>query len=148
MTRWPDRRGFRGVVVERGDVPQVVAVSDAFRQQGVALGRGDKHAHVAVAHDVGDLLGLEQRVDRDEDASGGWRAEAGDDGFETLFQVDGDALAALQAEADDAVGEIALRRSQFGVTDRLFGEGERRSVGVTISRARDQVGEQKSVGHW
>jgi hypothetical protein len=63
---------------------------------------GDQCPHLAIAHDVGDLIGLEQRIEWHEDAAGSRCAEAGDDGLEALFEVDRDALAALQSETDEA----------------------------------------------
>ena len=126
---------------------QVVARGQRFRQQRMALRRCDQHPHIAVAHDVGDLLGLEQRIQWHEYTAGRGRAETGDHRFKTLFEVNGNPLAALQTEVDGAVREILLRRCQIGIADRLFGEGQRNGFRRAIGRAEDQVGEQKGVGH-
>ena len=89
MTRWPARGAARQAFVasrESTAAGGVAALSDPARQrrrgeepgtrasdvreQRQPLGRRDEHAHVAVAQDVGDLLGLEQRIERNEHATG------------------------------------------------------------------------------
>jgi hypothetical protein len=117
--------GGKRVGVDHDHVPQIVAGRQGRRQQRQALGRGDQRPHIAVAHDVGDLIGLEQGVERHEDAAGGGRAKTGDDGLEALLEVDGDPLAALQAEADEAADEAFDRLLQHAVAHRLFAVAER-----------------------
>jgi hypothetical protein len=87
------RQRFRRI--ENHDMAQVVAGRKCFLQQGQALRGGDQHADIAVTQDVADLFGLEQRVERHENATSRRCAKAGDHRFETLFEVDGDALATL-----------------------------------------------------
>ena len=95
------------------DVAQVRTLHQHMTsQQAQALRRGDQHAHVAVAQDVADLLGLEQRIHRHERTAGAGRAEAGDHRFEALVEVDADPFAALQAQTRDAAGEAAVPRSR------------------------------------
>ena len=77
---------------------QVTASRKCFPQQGETFRGGHQHAYIAVTKDVADLLSLEQRVERHENATSGRRAKAGDYRFETLFEVDGDALATLNAQ--------------------------------------------------
>ena len=67
-------------------------------EQREALGRRDEDAHLAVAEDVRELLGLQQRVDRDEHTAGGRRAEHRDDGLDALLEVDRHPLAPAQPE--------------------------------------------------
>ena len=47
-------------------LPQSLALRQHRRERAQAVGRGDQHAHIAVAQDVDDLFGLEQRIDRHE----------------------------------------------------------------------------------
>lgn len=77
---------------------QVMALRQGVSQQGQAFWRGDQHANIAVAQNVGHLLGLKQRVQRYKDAPGGRCAKAGDDCLESLLKVDGDALSTLDAQ--------------------------------------------------
>ena len=118
---------------------QVMALRQGVRQQGQALRRGDQHADIAVAQDVGHLLGLEQRVERHEDAAGGRRAKAGDHRLETLFQIDRDALAALQAKTDQAAGKIIDGGLQFTVIQGGFAVSQGGSLWRTVGGAGDQV---------
>ena len=54
---------------------QVVALGQRRRQVLGARPGSHQHAHVAVGEDVRDLLGLQYRVDGDENAARGGRAE-------------------------------------------------------------------------
>jgi hypothetical protein len=85
--------------VDQNHVPQIMAGGQGRRQQGQSLGRSDQRPDIAVAQDVGDLIGFQQGVERDKDAAGRARTKTGDHGFETLLEVDGDPLAALQRAA-------------------------------------------------
>ena len=111
-------------------------VSSSARRSG----RGDQHAHIAVAQDVAHLFGLEQRVQRHKDAAGGRCAKAGDHRLETLFQIDGDALAALQAECDQASGKADDGFLQLSVIQGFSTVGQGGSLGHTLGGAGDQVG--------
>ena len=104
-----------------------------------ALGRRHEDAHAAVVEDVGDLLGLQHRVDRDEDAAGGRGPEDRHDGLDPLVEVDADALAALQADLAEARGEgrdvvPQLAVGERGVLERQRGrrQARRRAESATI----------------
>ena len=79
---------------------QVVALLQCVGKQGKAFRRGNQYTHIAVAQDVADLLGLQQRIERYKDTTGSGGAKTGDDSFEALFEVDGDSLATLKSKAD------------------------------------------------
>ena len=64
-----------------------------------------------------DLLRLQQRIDRHEDAAGARRAEHRDDGLELLGQVDRDAILTLETE------RVQRRRERIDLT-RERGVGE------------------------
>ena len=90
------RQRFRRV--KNNNMAQVMALRQSISKQGKALGRGYQYPHVAVAHDVADLFGLQQRIQRHKDSAGRRCPETGDHRFETLLKVDGDALSALDAQ--------------------------------------------------
>ena len=102
---------------------------ELLAQQLEALRRGDEHAHAAVVEDVGDLPGLQHRVDRHEDAAGGRGAEDRHDGLDPLVEVDADALAALEPERLQARREGRDLVPQLGVGQGRVLERERRRVG-------------------
>ena len=52
------------------DVAQVLALADRHFQERQALRRRDKHTYAAIFQDVCNLIGLEQRIDRNECAAG------------------------------------------------------------------------------
>ena len=85
---------------------KIVALFQRIGEQCKALRRGNQYPHIAVAHDVADLLGLEQRIQRHEDAAGSGSAKAGDDRLETLLEIDGDPLTTLKPKVHQATGKI------------------------------------------
>ncbi len=109
--------------------------------------RGHQHPDIAVAQDVGDLLGFQQRIERHEDAARSRGAEAGDHRLETLFEVDGDALAALQPQSDQPPGELVDSLLQRSITERLLAVGQGNGARVALRRERNQVGKQRGIGH-
>ena len=108
-------------------------------QQLEALRGRDEDAHAAVVEDVGDLLGLEHRVDRDEHAAGGRGAEDRDDGLDPLVEVDADALAALEPELAQPGGERRHLVPQLAVGERRVLERERGGGGATARRVGDDL---------
>ena len=104
MNSHPQRRG-RSPGSGQNDVAQIGTVIELRRQKHNPFGRRDENTHIAIAQDVANLLGLEQRIDGNESASRGRCAEAGDDHFLALFQIDGDPLVALAAQLHEAGGE-------------------------------------------
>ena len=62
-------------VADEDDVAQILAIGQRIPNERVAFGGGHEHAHIAVAQDVIHLLGLEQRIERDERAAGGRGSE-------------------------------------------------------------------------
>lgn len=71
------RLGQQRFAGDQHDVAQIAAIAESFGEQGITFGRGDQHPNVAVAHDVADLLWLEQRVERDEYAACGRGTKTG-----------------------------------------------------------------------
>ena len=117
-------RRRQGVGVDEDHVAQVGRVRERLGEKGVALLRGDEHAHVAVAQDVANLLRLEEWVDRHEDRAGARRAEARDDRFEAFLEIYGDALAARNAEIDHAAGKTGDGGLQRRIVERLLAEAQ------------------------
>ena len=101
------------------DVAQIGAPPEHVREEREPLGRGHQHAHVAVAQDVGDLLGLEQRIDRHEHAAGRRGAERRDHRLEALVEIDRDAVRAGEAEGEEAGAECGDPLLKRGVVERL-----------------------------
>jgi hypothetical protein len=87
------------------------------RQRAQAVGRGHQHAHGAVAGDEGDLIGFEQRIDRHEHATGGSGAEHRAHVLDALFKIDGDALAAAQAQRQQRAGHLPDLGRQAGIVE-------------------------------
>ena len=116
-------------------------------EQREALGRRHQHAHVAVAQDVADLLGLEQRIERHEHAAGRGRAERRDHGFEALVEIDADAFGAGELQRAHRVAERAYPTEKGFVVERFRAESHGPRVRISLCRARDQVGQQVARGH-
>jgi len=140
--------GGRRLAAGQQHVAQVVARRQHGGEQRQAFAGGEQRADIAVAHDVGHLISLEQRIERHEDATGGGCAETGDDRFEALFEVDRDALAALQAEADEAGDEAVDRPLQLAVAHRLLAVAERDGVRIARGGVADQFDEQACISHF
>ncbi|KFB73559.1 MAG: hypothetical protein AW09_001183 [Candidatus Accumulibacter phosphatis] len=138
----------QGVGIDQDDVPQIMAHGKSRRQQRQTFGRGDERPHIAVAHDVGHLFGLEQRVQRHKDATGGSAAKTRNDGFQPLLEVDGHPLAALQAEANETADETGNGLLELSVAHRLFAVSQRDGVRLTIGRSLDQLMEQACISHF
>ena len=105
-------QGIRGI--QEHNVLQVAASGKCTQQQLEALRGGDQHAHIAVAQDVADLFGFQQRVKWYEYSTGGRCAKAGDHRLEALLQVDGHALPAGQPQAPHTARETSDRVCKFG----------------------------------
>ena len=126
---------------------QVVAVGQGFGDEGQAFGGCDQHPCVAVAQDVGDLLGLQDRIDRDEGAPGPGCAKARHDGLEALVEKHADALAPVKPEADEATGKPAHLFVQACVAEGRCAGGEGRAVWGTLGGCRDEFVQKRGVGH-
>ncbi len=101
---------------------QVFAVGENRFEQREALHGSHQNANVAIPEYVGDLLRLEERIDRNEDRAGSRGAEYRLDRLEPLFEKDGDARGALQAEMQicarnpvDCLGEPAISQVVLAV---------------------------------
>ena len=133
--------------IDEHDVAQVGTRPERPAELRQPLGRGHEHAHVAVAQDVADLVGLQQRIERHEDAARRRRAEAGDHGLEALFQVDRDALAAPQAERAQSGSTARDGGLQIGIGDRRGAVRQRHGIGRRVGGTADQFVEQDGFGH-
>ena len=130
------------MLADHDHLPQVRARGEGLGDCVQALGAGHDHADVAVAQDVADLLGLEQRVDRHEHGAGVRGAEGHCDRLEPLVEVERDALAALDAHPDEPGGDAVDEVGQFAVTERCVEVGQRRGVrGSTGGHERQFVEE-------
>ena len=104
---------------------QIGAVHQDGVQRLQARTRSDEHAHAAIAQDVPDLIGLEQRIDGDEHGALRGRAERRDHRFDSLVEVHGNASAASHAqrchrtrEARDLRSQLRIVQSQTFVAQR------------------------------
>ena len=98
--------GGAHVAADEHDAIEGRAFDQVALERRVALGRGDQHAHVAVAEDVADLRRFQDRVDRHERQAGARRAEHRDDGLELLRQEHGDPVLYAQAARDHRPAEL------------------------------------------
>ena len=164
MTRWPVRarggddigpveysdpgkrrpREFRS---RHDDVAQIGAFREGPGERGEALLRGHQHAHVAVAQDVADLLGLQQRIERNEHAARRRGSETGDHGLETLVEIDADAFSPTETELAHAGRESVDAGRQRGVVRRLLARRNRRTMGCPERGGGDQLVQQGGVDH-
>jgi hypothetical protein len=102
---------------------------------------------IAVAQDVDDLVGFEQRIDRHEDATGRGGTKGADDRFEALLQIDSDAFAATDAqshyggrESIDACGQLRIAQARCaGLQGHMRGRACCRHI--------QQMRKQKGVFH-
>ena len=97
---------------------------------------------IAVARDVGGLLGLEQRVDRHEDRTSARSAPGGDDRFGALLDPDTDARGARNVERTQRGGETPHLAGQFGIRKRGLAGHQGGRFGTTVGRPVEQVGKQ------
>ena len=115
MNSHPQRRG-RLPGSGQHDVPQIGTVIELRSEKRNTFGRRDESTHIAIAQDVADLLGLEQRIDRNERASRRRRAENCRDEFRPLIEIDPDALAARQSNVEQPTSEALQRLCQGAIT--------------------------------
>jgi hypothetical protein len=110
----PDARAI-GLAVDEDDVAQIGAMSELLLKEGEPVARRHQRSHVAVAEDVADLFGLQERIQRNEDGTGRRSAKARDHGLQAFVKVDPDSLGTAKAGVDDEAcegphggGEIAV----------------------------------------
>ena len=82
------------------DQSNIFGIADRFAKQLEAFRGRDENARIAVAHDVTDLVRLQQRIERDEDPSGGCGAKTRSDGLDSLFEKYGNPLPSAQPGLD------------------------------------------------
>jgi hypothetical protein len=132
--------------LRRGAAHQHRAQVRAARQRGVqlrqALGGGDQHPHVAVGQDVRHLLGLEQRIDRDEHGAGQACSEHRRHVLDALVEVDGDALATPDAAGNQRAGGLLDRAGQRRVVEPLSAMHQRFGAGRTACGIEDEIVDQ------
>ena len=117
---------------------------DALGAERQAGGVAERELGVAVAQDVFDRLGLQLEVDRDGDHSGPHGAQEGCQIFGAVGRKDSDAVARLQATAEQAAGDGVRHGVELGVAEgagRGFGaEVDQRDAG-RVAGALDGVAE-------
>ena len=91
-------QGCTGGAVGQHHTAQRPTLTQYVSQLRQPIRGGDQDPHIAVAHHVTHLLGLEQRIDRHKHAPGGRRPEAGHHGLDPLVQVDGHPATALETQ--------------------------------------------------
>jgi hypothetical protein len=128
------------------DVGEAAALGKRRGQPHQAFGGGHKHAHFAVGQDVRHLLALEQRVDGHVYAAGARGAEHRNHRLEALLGVDGDALAAPQAQREQPGGKRLHGDVQRAVRQRVVPVLQRRALGVALRRLRDQLVDENVHG--
>ncbi len=99
-------------------------------EQAGPFGGGHQDAYLAVVQDVGDLKGLEQWVERHEDATCRRGPEQGADGMYGLRQIDADALARAQVQRQEPMGPASDQLPEALVGQGLRALDECLAVGV------------------
>jgi len=135
-------RRARGGRADQHHLAQVVAGGEAVAERGQSFRAGDQHAYVAVAQDVANLPGLEDRVHRHEHAPGSAGAERSDDELGALVEVDGDALAAGEAEAEQSGAKARGRGLQFAIRGTYAAAGNGDRCRIAVGGGVDEMVEQ------
>jgi hypothetical protein len=117
---------------------EIRAVLQRGRQVAGPVGQRHECPHVAVAQDVRDLLGLEERVDGHEHESRARDAEERRDRLEALRQVHADARLLLEPERQQSGGDPGDEPVELGVAERGRVLQQRRPVSGTVGRERDE----------
>ena len=112
-------RRRRGLGAYDDHVGKCRALGQFGRQGAQSLFGSDQDAHTAVAQDVSNLLGLEQRVDRDEHRAVRRGTKGGDHCFGALVEVDRDPLGAADAQCGERRREAADVVRQTRVLDDI-----------------------------
>jgi hypothetical protein len=110
-----------------------------------AFGRRDEHSHVAVAQDVGNLLRLQQRIERHEHRAGTHRAEGSGHELQSLFQIDADTFTACNAELDQSPGEQLDGLRKFAVAKRPRLVRQCGTIGLRQCRAQWKLMKQSCI---
>ncbi len=74
------------------DANEISTFREHLSKKTRALCRGNENPHVTMLEDIGDLSGLQYWVHRHEYAPGCGSAEERDNGFELLWEINGDAI--------------------------------------------------------
>ncbi len=96
--------------------------------------RGNQRRGAAVAEDVGVLLGVKQRVERQRHDAGAHTAPERHREIDAVVKEEREPLFGPQAEVAQGAGEGAAPRLQFAVTQRAVGIGE---CDFAVKPARD-----------
>ena len=139
--RWGRGRG--GVGQHQG--MQIGTIGQRWLQQGRPVAGRNQNPHVAVAQNVGDLFGLQQRIDRDEHAASQRRAKQRDYGFQPLRQIDGDPFRPVQAQGPQPASHGLDLPGQGGIVQRGLPVGKGGGGGTTIRLFEDEFVQQS--GH-
>ncbi len=92
-------------VADEYQVLQIRALGEHVPESGRPLRGRYQYAHIAVAHDVSDLSGLEQWVDRHKHTARARCSEHAHDVLDLFGQIDGDSLQLADTEREQRRGE-------------------------------------------
>lgn len=140
------RRGLRGERPGDDDVTEIMARRQGVLQGREALGGGHQNSDVAVAQDVADLIGLEEGIDRDENAACVAAGKGRDDRFRSFLEVDRDTLAAAQAHLDKGAGQGANAFRQAAIVQCAVARGESDRFRSALGGLQGQMMEQVRHG--
>ena len=123
---------------------QIGTVSQERRQELQPFGGRDQDLDIAVAQDVGHLVRLEQRIDRNEYAARRSGAEHRDDGLRPLVHVHRNARGTVEAEVQHrrrapayALRQLAIGEAQVLVEQRI---GLASALGSVEGKLVDEMG--------
>lgn len=96
---------------------------------------------------MGNLPGLKQGIDRDQDGAGRRNAETRDDGFEALFEIDRDPLASGQTQPNQAAGTLEDCLVQLAVGQMGCAIGQGYGIRRGSGRMGDELVQQEGIRH-
>ena len=117
------------------------------RQEREPFAARHQGADIAVSQDVAYLLGLQDRIDRNEDASRETGAEDRHDGLDALVEEDRDAFSACKVEVEQAVGEAGDPAFEFAISEFGPAVPHGDGAGRTSRGGGNQVVQQEGGRH-
>ena len=124
---------------------QIGAIGQQRLQQFSPVTGGDQDAHIAIAQNIGDLFGFQQRIDGNEYPTGQSGAKQGGDGFQPLGQIHGDPFRPAQTQRQQTPRGALHQTSQIGVIYRHLPVDDGGGFRATIRLFENQFVQQS--GH-
>jgi len=109
------------------------------RGLGLQLGREEDRARPRVLDDVGDLVGIEAGIDRNQDAAGERDAEVRQERRLGIQRKKGDAVAFVQPVAPQSRGQPAGTRPHRPPREAEIAVDDRGALGVDLARALEKM---------